>query len=187
MRLVLAADADRRRIERELHDGPQQHLVALAVNLQLASGLMDADLAATKELLQQMGRDVELALADATQLAQRIYPPLLDAGNLTAELRSAAATAGVRARIEVAADRRYPPEVAWTVYLCWVEALERAGNEAQATIAVRENGGTLVFQIGTQGDPPGPGLQRLRDRIEALGGRLKVESDRVSGSLPLSA
>lgn len=162
-------------------------MVALAVNLQLAIGLVGADLAATKELLEQMGRDVEQALADATQLAQQIYPPLLDAGNLTAELRSAAATAGVRARIEVAAGRRYPPEVAWTVYLCWVEALERAGNEAQATIAVRESEGTLAFQIGTQGDRTGPGLQRLRDRVEALGGRLKVESDRVSGSVPLSA
>ena len=134
-----------------------------------------------------MGRDVEQALADATQLAQRTYPPLLDAGNLTAELRSAAASAGVRARIEVAADRRYPPEVAWTVYLCWVEALERAGNEAQATIAVREKEGTLAFEIGAQGDQPSPGLERLRDRVEALGGRLKIESERVSGFLPLSA
>ena len=134
-----------------------------------------------------MGRDVDQALADATQLAQQIYPPLLDAGNLTAELRSAAASAGVRARIEVAPDRRYPPEVVWTVYLCWVEALERAGNEAQATIAVRENEGTLAFEIGGQGDQPSPGLERLRDRLDALGGRLKIESDRVSGFLPLSA
>jgi hypothetical protein len=68
-----------------------------------------------------------------------------------------------------------------------MEALERAGNEAPATIAVRESEGTLAFQIDTQGDRPGPALERLRDRIEALGGRLKVESDRVSGSLPLSA
>lgn len=148
---------------------------------------MDADLAATKELLEQMGRDVEQALAETTQLAQRIYPPLLDAGGLAAGLRSAAAIAGVRARIEVAAGRRYPPEVAWTVYLCWLEALERAGDETHATITVRENEGTLAFRIGAQGDQPGPGIERLRDRVEALGGRLKIESERVSGSLPLSA
>jgi signal transduction histidine kinase len=157
-RLVLAADADRRRIERELHDGPQQYLIALAVNLQLADGLLDADPAATKELLAQMGRDVEQALAETTQLAQRTYPPLLDAGGLATVLRSAAASAGVRARIEVAAGRRYPPEVAWTVHLCWVDALERAGNEAQATITVREKEGTLAFEIGAQGDQPSPGL-----------------------------
>jgi signal transduction histidine kinase len=149
--------------------------------------LLDADPAATKELLEQLGRDVEQALAEMTQLAQRTYPPLLDAGGLATELRSAAASAGVRARIEVAAGRRYPPEVAWTVYLCWVEALERAGNEAQATITVREKEGTLAFEIGAQGDQPSPGLERLRDRVEALGGRLKIESERVSGSLPLSA
>ena len=134
-----------------------------------------------------MGRDVEQALAETTQLAQRTYPPFLDAGGLATELRSAAASAGVRARIEVAAGSRCPPEVAWTVYLCWVEALERAGNEAQATITVREREGTLAFEIGAQGDRSSSGLERLRDRIEALGGRLKVESDCVSGSLPLSA
>ena len=186
-RLVLAADADRRRIERELHDGPQQQLIALAVNLQLADGFLDADPAATKDLLEQMGRDVEQALAETTRLAQRIYPPLLDAGGLATELRSAAASVGVRARIEVAAGRRYAPEVAWTVYLCWVELLERAGNEARATITVHEKEGTLAFQIGAQGDQPGSGLERLRDRVEALGGRLKIESERVSGFLPLSA
>jgi signal transduction histidine kinase len=142
---VLAADADRRRIERELHDGPQQQLIALAVNLQLAHGLLDADPAATKDLLEQMERDVEQVLAETTQLAQRTYPPLLDAGGLATELRTAAANAGVRARIEVAADRRCPPEVAWTIYLCWVEALERAGNDAQVTITVREKEGKLAF------------------------------------------
>jgi signal transduction histidine kinase len=134
-----------------------------------------------------MGRDVGQALAETTQLAQRTYPPLLDAGGLATELRSAAASAGVRARIEVAAGTRHPPEVAWTVYMCWLEALERAGNEARATITVREQEGTLAFEIRAPGDQPSPGLERLRDRVEALGGRLKIGSERVSGSFPLSA
>ena len=73
-RLVLAADADRRAIERELHEGVQQHLVALAVNLQLARQSADADPEAAKELLEQMGRDVQQALDETAQLAQRIYP-----------------------------------------------------------------------------------------------------------------
>ena len=79
-RLVLAADADRRRIERELHDGPQQHLVALAVNLQLTRRLVDVDPAAARALLEEMGRDVQEALEGARKLAHRIYPPLLEAG-----------------------------------------------------------------------------------------------------------
>ena len=94
-RLVLAADAERRSIERELHDGPQQHLVALAVNLQLARRLADADPAAAKLLLEEMGRDVRQALDETGKLAHRIYPPLLEAGGLAAALRSAAVAVGV--------------------------------------------------------------------------------------------
>src|SRR6266508_5642563 len=81
-RLVLAADADRRRIERDLHEGVQQHLVALAVNLQIAATLTDADPAAAKALLQEMGADVQQAVDETAQLAQRIYPQLLQAGGL---------------------------------------------------------------------------------------------------------
>ena len=93
-RLVVAADADRRWIERDLHEIVRQQLVALAVNLQRTGSCMDAGPAAAKELLEEMTRDVQQALDETAQLAQRIYPALLNAGGLAAALRSAAAGRG---------------------------------------------------------------------------------------------
>ena len=190
-RLVLAADADRRTIERDFHEGVQQHLVGLAVNLQLASQSAGADPAATKALLDEMGRDVQQALDETAQLAQRIYPPLLEAGRLTAALRSAAVSAGIRVSLEVAAGASYPPEVAGAIYWCCLEALEHAGAGAQATVTVREEDGGVTFEVVGDGSRSDAGLDRLRDRVEALGGRLTIRSERghgtrVSGSLPLS-
>jgi signal transduction histidine kinase len=114
-RLVLAADADRRRIERELHETVQQLLVALAVNLQLAGTLADDDPAAAKAILNEMARDVQQALDETAQLAQRIYPPLLEAGGLAAALRSAVVSAGIRASLDVTGGASYPPEVAGAI------------------------------------------------------------------------
>ncbi len=190
-RLVLAADADRRRIERDLHGGLQQDLVALAVNLQLAGRLTDADPAAAKTLLDEMGRDVQQALDETAKLAERIYPPLLDAGGLAAALRSAAVSAGVPASVEVTSAAGYPPEVAAAVYLCCLEALEHAGAGTQTTVRVRDEKGELAFEVVGDGDYSDEGLERLRDRVEALGGRLTITAEpgrgtRVSGSLPLS-
>ena len=105
-RLVLAADADRRSIERELHEGVQQDLVALAVSLQLATQAVESDPAAAKELLEEMARDVQQAIAETAKLAQRIHPPLLEPGGLAAALRAAAVSSGVRGSVEVAAGRR---------------------------------------------------------------------------------
>jgi signal transduction histidine kinase len=189
-RLVLAADADRRRIERDLHDGVQQDLVALAVNLQLAGRLADADPAAAKTLLEEMGRDVQQALDETAHLAERIYPPLLEARGLAAALRSAAVRAGTPATVEVTAAAGYPPELAAAVYLCCLEALEHAGG-ARATVWIRDDEGGLTFEVGGDGDDSGAGLDRLRDRVEALGGRLTISSEpgrgtRVSGSLPFA-
>jgi signal transduction histidine kinase len=190
-RLVLAADADRRAIERELHKGVQQHLVALAVNLQLASRLADADPEAAKTLLEEMARDVQQALDETAQLAQRICPPLLEAGGLAVALRSAAASIGIPTSVEVATGAQLPPEVAAAVYWCCLEALERAGAGAQATITVRGEEGALAFEVATDGDGSGAELERLRDRVEALGGTLTIRSQagrgiRFSGELPLS-
>lgn len=197
-RLVLAADDDRRRIERDVHEGVQQHLVALAVNLQLAGGLTDDDPAAAKTLLAEIGRDVEQALDETTQLAQRIYPPLLHGRGLAAALRSAAAGAGIPVRVDVAAAASSPPEAVATVYFCCLELLEHAGAGAGATVTVREEEGALAFEVvvdgadaATAADHFGPALDRLRDRLEALGGRLTVRSEPgrgigVAGSVPLS-
>lgn len=189
-RLLVAADAARRKLERDLHAGVQQHLVALAVNLQLAGALTDSDPAAAKALLEEMGRDVQQALDETAQLAQRIYPPLLEAGGLAVALRSAAASLGITASVEVEADARYPQEIAAAVYWCCLEALEHADAGLHATIAVRDEEGALAFEIVAQGDHSAE-LERLRDRVEALGGRLTIQSGpgrsaRLCGAIPLS-
>jgi signal transduction histidine kinase len=190
-RLVLAADADRRAIERDLHDGVQQRLVALAVSLQLATPLVETDHAAAKELLEELGRDVQQALDETAHLAQRIYPPLLEAPSLAAALRAAAVSAGVPASVDVAVGLTYAPEVTWTVYRCWLEALEQAGGELQPTVTVRDEEGALAFEVVAQWVSSDTRLLRLRDRVEALGGLLTIRPERdcwirVAGSLPLS-
>jgi signal transduction histidine kinase len=190
-RLALAADADRRRIERDLHEGVQQHLVALATNLQLAAGLVDADPAAAKALLEEMGRDAQQALDETAKLAHRIYPPLLGAGGLAAALRSAAVSANVPTRIDVEAHAAYPPEVAGAVYFCCLEVLERAAAGARAAVTVRDEEGPLAFEVVADRTDSDAELDRLCDRVEALGGRLTIRSEpgrgtRVAGSIPLS-
>jgi signal transduction histidine kinase len=190
-RLILAADADRRALERHLHDGVHQHLVALAVNLELELQAEDSDPAAAKTLLEEMRRDVQQALDETALLAQRIYPTALEANGFAGLLRSAASNAGVRASVDVAAGSNFPPEVGMTVYLCWIDALARGSGETRLKINVREREGALAFEV--MGDAPrsDADLERARDRVEALGGRLTMSSGpdgsiRASGSLPLS-
>ncbi|MFL5980262.1 MAG: sensor histidine kinase [Gaiellaceae bacterium] len=189
-RLVVAADADRRMVERELHDGVHQHLIALAVNVQLAAQALASDPGAAKPLLDEMGRDLQDALDETSRLAQRIYPETPEAGGLGTLLRSAAVTAGVPASVDVAAPSTHPPEVVMTLYLCWFNTLARGRGQTDARIRVRESEDMLAFEVvGTACSEAG--LDYLRDRVEALGGRLAVTAEsadrtRVSGSLPLA-
>jgi signal transduction histidine kinase len=190
-RLILAADADRRAIERDLHDGVHQHLIALAVNLELAGQAQDSDPAAAKTLLEAMRGDVQQALDETALLAQRIYPTTFDANGLGALLRAAALNAGVRASVDVAAGSNVHPEVGMTVYLCWLDALARGSSETQLTIRVHEGDDALAFEVIGDAPRSDADLERARDRVEALGGRLTVESNaeggtRASASLPLS-
>jgi signal transduction histidine kinase len=138
-------------------------------------------------LLDELSRDVQEALDGATKLAQHIYPPLLDAGGLRAALRAAAETIGVPTRIAITASARYPPEIVGAVYFCCVEALAQAG--AAATVTVRDEEAALTFEVVADRAPSEQEL--LRDRVEALGGRLKIRTERgggtrVSGLLPLA-
>ena len=190
-RLVAAADADRRMVERELHDGVQQHLIALAVNLQLAGQAADSDAAGAKTLLEEMGRDVQHALDEASLLAQRIYPATLEADSLGTLLRSAAVSAGVPASVDVAAPSNHPAEVVLTLYLCWLNMLACGGVETGARIRVRESEDLLSFEVVGNTACSDADLDYLQDRVEALGGRLAVtpgsgDGTLVSGSLPLS-
>jgi signal transduction histidine kinase len=166
--------------------------VGLAVNLQYARRLVDADPAGAVTVLDGMRRDVQEALDALRSLALRINPPLLEAGGLRTALRSAAAAAGVPTQVQVSVAA-IPPETAGTVYSCFVEALERAGDEVTAEITVDEQEGMLVFEIVQDGSGSAPAeeLASIRDRVEAFGGRLSIQSEpaqgvRISGSLPLS-
>jgi signal transduction histidine kinase len=194
-RLVLAADADRRRIERELHDGAQQDLVGLSVTLQQARGLVDRDPAAAGALVDEMRVHVRESLDRLRALAQWIHPPQLEAGGLPAALRSAAASAGVRVRIDVGTTGVYARQVYATVYLCIVAAFERLVTGTTAAIGVREENGTVAFEVVGEdagGDPADAHLAAIRDRVEALGGRLTISAvsgggTRIAGSLPTRA
>jgi len=201
-RLVAAADADRRTFERKLHDGVQQELVALVVNLQLARELCATDPDAAGVLLDQVGRDTRVALDGLRRLAAEIYPPLLDGDGLVVALRSAAADAGIVARVDADVISRWDPGVMTTVYFCCLEALQNAaqhaGSGAKATVSVHREAAAVVFEVADDGDgfvqsqPTEGGLRRLVDRVGALGGRLEIESEpghgtRVRGSLPLTS
>lgn len=190
-RLVEGADADRRAIERALHDGVQQHLVALSVDLRRLAGLVDGDPAAARVLLGEMAANVLEALNETTELAQRIYPPLLEARGLASALRSAAVSAGVTALVDVPAGAGYSPEITDAVYWSCVDALASASPGSQATISVLDADGALTFEIAVAGHHPEGRLDRLRDRVEALDGRVSVDEGqeggaRVHGWLPLS-
>lgn len=190
-RLAEAAHADRRAIERALHDGVQQHLVALAVDLRRLAGLVDGDPAAAKALLDEMAANVRQALHETMELAERVYPPLLEGRGLASALRSAAERAGVTANVDVSAHAGYPPEITAAVYWSCVEGLSSASRGSHATVSVLDADGALTFEIAVAGQHPEGRLDRLRDRIEALDGRVSVDdqpdgSSRVHGWLPLS-
>ena len=190
MRLAVADDDERRRIERALHDGQQQRLVTFAVNLQLARELLDSDPARAKALLEEMASDVERALDEAAALAHHIYPPLLETGGLRPALRAASVATGVSPAIDVRVSARLPPEVAGAVYFGCVELL---GPVRARTVAVYEDEGAVLFDVAGDGMPESSRsdvLLRVRDRVEALGGEISVSSgrngdSRIHGSVPL--
>jgi signal transduction histidine kinase len=190
-RLVEAADADRRAIERDLHDGVQQHLVALAVDLRRLAELLDGDAAAAKALLAEMAANMREALDEARKLATRVSPPMLEGRGFASALRSVANSAGVTAAVDVPAVAGYPPEIIAAVYWTCVDALVSASGGCQATVSVHEADGRLTFAVTIDGHQPAGRLERLRDRIEALDGRLSIDDPgdggaRVHGWLPLS-
>jgi len=200
-RLVGAGDAERRSLERQLHDGVQQQLVAIAVNLQLAGELLEADATSAHALLDEIGRDTRDALEGLRRLAAELYPPLLDASGLVVALRSAGADAGIVTKVEVEAFPDTRPELVATVYFCCREAIRNAalhaGTGTKARISVRVEEESLVFEIADDGrgfdtrQRSDGALSRIGDRVAAFGGRLEIESapgrgTSVSGQLPLT-
>jgi signal transduction histidine kinase len=180
-RILAAADEERRRIERTLHDGVQQHLVALAVNVQLARELADSDPKALKALLDEIGQDVRDALESARGLAHGVYPPLLLDWGVAEALRGAAAERGIALTLE-ASQERFPPCAEAAIYFCCVEALE----QGPVTIRIQPGEDALAFEVELPGEPSERVLTAIGDRLGAAGGRLAVDGTRVLGSVPLA-
>ena len=199
-RLVTAQDEERRKIERNLHDGAQQQLVALAVKARLAQGMAAKDAARTEAMLAELQAELADALEELRDLARGIYPPLLADQGLPAALEAQARKSPVPVRVRAAGIGRFPQEAEAAVYFCCLEALQNVAKYANATGAVvtLSNGaGELRFEVADDGagfDPSGTGygtgLQGMADRLAALGGDLEVTSapgtgTTVAGRLPL--
>ena len=187
-RLALAADAERRGIERALHEGVQQDLVGIAANLEVAAGSLESDPAAAMAILAELQRETRRALTEMQALANRVFPPLLHAGGLVVELRAAASRAGVPARVAVDAPLTVPPEIAGAVYFCALDVFEHAPAGTPVAVNVRLAPEALVFEVVAECDLTAE-RRAPHDRVEALGGRVTITSqgDRttVAGSLPL--
>jgi signal transduction histidine kinase len=201
-RLVSAADAERRRIERDLHDGAQQHLVALAVGLRLVrDGAEEAGNTADVELLDELDRGVRESIAALRDLAHGIYPPLLRDAGLPDALRAAAARSPQPVQVvEDGPVGRHPEPVEAALYFCCLEALQNAAKHAPGspvTVTLAHRGGTLAVAVADGGpgfDPhavaPGAGRQNMADRLGAVGGSVRWDSTpgrgtTVTGSVPV--
>ncbi len=191
-RLVSAQDEERRRLERNLHDGAQQQLVALQVKQRLAEQLVDRDPIKVKELLAQLNAETASAIDDLRDLARGIYPPLLADQGLAAALESQARKAALEVLVEPDGVGRYHPDIEAAVYFCALEALNNVAKYAQASSArvmLRASDGTLRFEVTDDGvgfdtafTGYGTGVQGMADRLAALGGDVEVRSTPGTGT-----
>jgi len=201
-RIVATADAERRKIERNLHDGAQQHLVALAVNLRLARDFLADDPDTAGVMLDELAVNVKETIAELRSLAHGIYPPLLMDSGLPDALRAAAGRSPLDVDVEAEGVGRYPADVEAAVYFCSLEALQNASKhapEATVTLRVWEEAGGLRFEVADDGPGfdvaakgRGQGFDNMSDRLGAIGGTVRWDSAPgagtiISGTLPLTA
>ncbi len=198
-RIVAAGDEERRRLERNLHDGAQQRLVSLSLDLRMARASVPADSEAAA-LLDGAGRELAEALGELRELARGIHPAVLTDQGLRSALRALAARSGVPVELTVELDGELPAQVEAALYYVAAEALTNVAKYARATavtvtVAAGETGASVaVTDDGVGGADPagGSGLRGLADRVEALGGRLDVAAaagggTRVEARVPLAA
>jgi signal transduction histidine kinase len=183
-RLVEATDTERRRIERDLHDGTQQRLVSIAMALGLAESKLAADRPAVQPVLREARDALAVALAELRELTQGIRPAILVERGLAAALDDLSRRAALPVRLEVAVGGRLPEQVESAGYFVASEALANAAKHSHASevrLVAAEEDGVLVLEIADDGiggasTSGGSGLRGLADRVEALGGRLTVSS-----------
>jgi signal transduction histidine kinase len=199
-RIVAAADCERRRIERNLHDGAQQRLTALAIKLSLACELAEGHDDQVREVLAELRTDVREAADELRCLAHGIYPPVLVESGLPAALSAVARRSTLPITVHAAPLGRYPAEIEAAVYFCCLEAIQNAckhaGDRAWLEVRVWADGAALAFDVSDDGRGfqasrcgLGAGFVNMQDRLCALGGSLRVESapeqgTRVAGSVP---
>jgi len=192
-RLVAAQDEERRRLERNLHDGAQQQLVALGVQLSLAQRQARQEAPDVAETLERLQSQTTDALENLRDLARGVYPPLLADKGLVAAIDAQARRSPLPVRVESDGIGRYPQDVETAVYFCTLEALQNAAKYAspqEVVVRLREEDGELVFTIQDDGQgfdqattELGSGLQNMADRLAALGGELFVDSQPGEGTL----
>jgi signal transduction histidine kinase len=191
-RLVTAQDHERRRLERNIHDGAQQQLVALSVKTRLARDLTPRDPGKAAEMLTQIDAEIQKTLEDLRDLARGIYPPLLVDKGLGAALDAQARRSLVPTTIKAETIGRYPPELEAAVYFSCLEALQNVAKYADAssaTVTLTQSNGHLTFEVADDGngfDPEavssGTGLQGIADRLSALHGELTIRSEPGAGT-----
>jgi signal transduction histidine kinase len=199
-RIVAAQDERAKQLERNIHDGAQQQLVALAVKLRLAEGLAEREPAKTRAMLSELQAEATSALEDLRDLARGIYPPLLADRGLPAALEAQARKAAVPVSVESDGVGRYSPDVESALYFCCLEALQNVAKYAHAThaeVRLSSTGDELAFEVADDGDGFDPsstrfgsGLQGMADRLDAIGGMLEVTSQpgmgtTVTGHMPV--
>jgi signal transduction histidine kinase len=188
-RLIAAHDAERRRLERDLHDGAQQHLVALTVNLRLTQTISRRSPERAAQLLAEQAHAARVAIDTLASLSRGIYPPLLAAEGLVPALRSAAATSSIPVTVETTTTERPPAAVEAALYFCCIESVQNAAKHsgaARVSVRLTEGAGRWRLAVVDQGagfdsqsvvEPgTGVGLVNMRDRLDAVGGTLTVES-----------
>jgi signal transduction histidine kinase len=190
-RILAAADEERRRIERDLHDGGQQRLVALRIRLELAEEMMSQDPGRAGSMLHRLGDDVDAALDELRSLAAGVYPSLLAARGLPDAIRTAAIQSPLPTTVEVDGADRYPSEIETAAYFCCVEALQNVAKhapEANTVVIALSRNGDLRFEVRDDGpgfsvdEAAGAGLVNMRDRIAAVGGELEIRSSPGAGT-----
>ena len=198
-RVVAATDRERRRIERDLHDGAQQGLISIGIGLASVSALCRSDPEAAVEALTDLRRQLHLAHDEVRSLAQGVYPPVLSEHGLVEALRSAVDRSPIPVTLDLQDPGRHPSELEAAVYFCCIEALQNAAKHSgasQVRVSLGADEGSVWFTVqddgvGFEPDTPGSGgMLNMQDRLGASGGTLRVESvpgrgATVHGSVPI--